>query len=229
MKNHTIPSTKHRGFTLIELMVVITIIVVLASLAFVVFGRVARAGSAATMTNNFKQIGTAIALYAGDNNGRLPGPLHLGQRPIYRSSPPTHLTYHLREYFGLDENPPEKTPIEEFSSPMWLKQSPTPTGISMLSQQDVDPDPRVKRNPWGYAGAGRDDPNREPITMARLGNYTRLPWALIEADREHPLVGSAGWRTQTAEEPVHGTYRLALNFDGSVVKRSLSEEDEDRR
>jgi hypothetical protein len=181
------------------------------------------------MTNNLRQIGSAIALYAGDNNGRLPGPLHLGQRPIYRRSPPTHLAYHLREYFGLSENPPEGREIEGLSSPMWRKQSPTLKGISLLSQQDVDPDSRVRRNPWGYAGAQQGDPNREPITMARLAKYPRLPWALIEADREHPLVGSAGWRTETAEKPVHGNYRLALNFDGSVVKRYLHEELEDQR
>jgi hypothetical protein len=111
---------------------------------------------------------------------------------------------------------------------MWRKKTTTASGISLLSQQDVDPDSRVRRSPWGYAGAAQDDPNRQPITMSNLASYDNLPWALMEADQQHPLIGGAGWRTQMAEEPVHGNYRLALNFDGSVVQRQLNEELEDQ-
>lgn len=217
------------GFTLVELLVSITIIIVMAALVVVLFGRISRSASSATMTNQLRQIGTAIALHADGNNGTLPGPLHLGQRPIYRNSPQTHLAYHLRDYFFPDQVPKEGQPIETLASSMWRKESPTLSGISLLSQQDVDPDPRVTRNPWGYAGAGQNDPNRQPVTMAKLASYGRLPWALIEADREHPLVGSAGWRMEMPEKPVHGNHRLALNFDGSVAKRHPNEELADDR
>ncbi len=226
---HGNPPRSCRGFTVTELLVVIVIIAVLSTLAFAVFGRVAKAGSAATMTNNMRQIGSLIALYAQDHNGTLPGPLHLGQRAIYRRSPPTHLAYHLQDYLDGGQKFDEGEQIEMLSSPMWRKQSPTLRGISLLSQQDVDPDPRVTRSPWGYAGATQGDPNRQPITLSKLAGFRRVPWALIEADREHPAVGSAGWRTEMPEKPVHGSYRLALKFDGSVVKRRLNEELEDER
>ena len=213
-----------RGFTLVELLVAVAIIIVLAALSFIGFGRMSKAASAATMTNSLRQVGTAIAGYAQDNGDMIPGPLHLGQRPIYRSSPATHLAYHLREYLAPGRDLEERELIPNLSSPMWRKKSPTTGGISLLSQQDVDPDSRVRRNPWGYAGARPDDPNRQPITMAKLASYGQLPWALVEADRAHPLVGSAGWRTEMPAEPVHGSYRLALNFDGSVVQRHVNEE-----
>ena len=221
---HGNPTGLRSGFTLVELLVVITIIVVLAVISVVLVGRMSIGASAATMSNNLRQIGSAITTYADDNNGKMPGPLHLGQRPIYRKNPPTHLAYHLREYLAYGRELDQGELIPELCSPMWLKKTPTERGISLLSQQDVDPDPRVSRNPWGYANANRDDPNRQPITMSRLAGYARLPWALIEADREHPLVGSAGWRTETAEKPVHGNYRLALYFDGSVAKRQLNDD-----
>lgn len=212
------------GFTLVELLVSITIIIILATTVFVLFGRVSKAASAATMTNNFRQIGSAIRLYSDNNNSKLPGPLHTGQRAIWRDAPRTHLAYFLWEYFFPDQVPKEGQEMEMLSSPMWRKETPTRKGISMLSQPDVDPDPAVRRNPWGYAGAGQNDPNRNPITMAKLFSYDRLPWALVEADQLHPLVGVSGWRAELPAKPVHGNYRLAMFFDGSVGKRLLSEE-----
>lgn len=223
------PYRRSHGFTLIELLVVIAIVTVLATLTYVIIGRVAMASSAATMTNNFRQLGSAITMFADENGGRLPGPLHLGQRPIYRKSPPTHLAYHLKDYFSPGQEPQEGQLFEGLTSPIWRKKTPTLRGISLLSQQDVDPDPRVRVSPWGYAGADRDDPYFDGMTMSKLFSFPRIPWALVEADREHPLVGSAGWRTQMVEKPVHGNYRLALNFDGSVVKRYVNEELEDHR
>lgn len=227
-KTRTRPGSSS-GFTLVELLVVVAILAVLVALSFVVLQRSRIAGSAATMTNNFRQIGTAIVSYAQDHNDYLPGPLHLGQRPIFRTSPPTHLAYHLRDYLAEGDKLEEGELIPYFASPMWRRMTPTERGISLLSQQDVDSDPRVRRNPWGYAGAERDDPNASPIKMSKLLTYDRLPWALVEADQAHPSVGSAGWRTQMAEKPVHGSYRLALRFDGSVVRLPLDDESGDGR
>ena len=224
IRERTIQPRSCSGFTLVELLVVVAILAVLVALSFVVLQRSRIAGSAATMTNNFRQIGTAIVSYAQDHNDYMPGPLHFGQRSIYRTSPPTHLAYHLRDYLAAGDTLEERELIPQLSSPMWRRMTPTEGGISMFSQQDVDPDPRVRRNPWGYAGADREDPNASPIKMARLFSYGRLPWALVEADQAHPDLGSPGWKAQMAEKPVHGSYRLALRFDGSVVRLPLDDE-----
>ena len=61
-----------KGMTLVELLVVITIIVVLAALSTVGVSRVRSAARGATCTSNLRQIGTAILSYATDNSGQLP-------------------------------------------------------------------------------------------------------------------------------------------------------------
>ncbi len=66
-----ISGSRHRAaFTLIELLVVIAIIAILAAILFPVF---AQAKSAALKTqdlSNFKQVGTASAIYLSDHDGR---------------------------------------------------------------------------------------------------------------------------------------------------------------
>lgn len=61
-----------KGFTLIELLVVIAIIAILAAILFPIFGRAKEAAGRGNCQSNLKQIGTALALYCDDNNGRYP-------------------------------------------------------------------------------------------------------------------------------------------------------------
>ena len=68
----THPTPRNAGFTMVELLVVIAMIIVLAALALTVIpGMRARALMAAD-TNNLRQIGSAIAAYAGEHNMTLP-------------------------------------------------------------------------------------------------------------------------------------------------------------
>ena len=55
------------GFTLIELLVVITIIAILASLALPVYSKIQERGNIIKGTNNVRQIGLALKLFAQDN------------------------------------------------------------------------------------------------------------------------------------------------------------------
>ncbi len=57
-----------RGFTLIELLVVIAIIAILAAILFPVFAQAKAAAKKTQDLSNFKQIATAIVLYANDND-----------------------------------------------------------------------------------------------------------------------------------------------------------------
>lgn len=60
------------AFTLIELLVVITIIAILASIALPVFNGVTERANQTKDLSNAKQIGLALKLFAGDNNGTFP-------------------------------------------------------------------------------------------------------------------------------------------------------------
>lgn len=61
-----------RGFTLVEMLVVITIIVVLASLGFLGYRTVMDASRKATSLSNLRQIGVGVALFTAENNNYLP-------------------------------------------------------------------------------------------------------------------------------------------------------------
>jgi prepilin-type processing-associated H-X9-DG protein/prepilin-type N-terminal cleavage/methylation domain-containing protein len=72
IKNPTrsLPLTR-QGFTLVEILVVIGVIVLLATFLFSVYGRVRESGNRAACSSNLGQIGLALRLYATDT-GKYP-------------------------------------------------------------------------------------------------------------------------------------------------------------
>ena len=69
-----------RGFTLVEILMVIAIISVLAGLVFAVFPAVRERGRTAVCASNLRQIGIALIAYAADNDGFAP-PFHTHEWP----------------------------------------------------------------------------------------------------------------------------------------------------
>lgn len=63
---------KVNKFTLVELLVVIAIIAILTSILFPAFNKARMQANSIACTNNLKQFGTAMGMYIGDYNDRLP-------------------------------------------------------------------------------------------------------------------------------------------------------------
>ncbi|MGM9999197.1 MAG: type II secretion system protein [Candidatus Bruticola sp.] len=88
---HRVSSRK--GFTLIELMIVIAIIAILAAILVPNFIRARAQGQVTSCKSNLKNIGTACEMYATDNGGRYPQDLNKltvsaqGQQPYLKQIP----------------------------------------------------------------------------------------------------------------------------------------------
>ena len=69
--NPTRSSNPHFGFTLVELLVSITIIIALAALVFTVTGKIRASAQQANAVTALRQIGIAHVAYASENNGAI--------------------------------------------------------------------------------------------------------------------------------------------------------------
>src|SRR5687768_3576310 len=63
---------RHSGFTLMEILVVIAIIVVLAAIAFPVYSRIRANNNKVAALNIMRQLGSGLNAYATQNDGKLP-------------------------------------------------------------------------------------------------------------------------------------------------------------
>jgi len=63
---------KPRGFTLVEMLVVIAVIAIIAAILFPVYQRVRENARSAACLSNYHQIGLAIQMYANDADGLTP-------------------------------------------------------------------------------------------------------------------------------------------------------------
>lgn len=73
MNNFSLASRARRGFTLVEMLVVIAVIALLAAISFPVFSKARESGRTKVCSNNMKQLGLGFQQYVQDAGGRFPG------------------------------------------------------------------------------------------------------------------------------------------------------------
>ena len=198
------------GFTLIELLVTIAIVAILASLALTAMGAARTQGDRAKAISNMRQIGSAIASYAADKDGQLPGPLWPGQLAELDPARAGRLVRELAPYLGL-ETPAKPVLIDLFMPPAYRRMTPAaslPTSRTFVMNMAVASG-NATINPWGSLAAN------DGSVPLRLGNIPPTAWGFSDADRQHPRIAGASWAANTPAEPIHKK-RLAWFFNGSV-------------
>ncbi|MDQ8194690.1 type II secretion system protein [Coraliomargarita sp. SDUM461004] len=211
---HIYKLNRFRGFTLVELLMVIAVIAVLAAILIPVITRVREKSHEVECRNNLRQIGVALNLYVQDHNQRFPGPLTGAQPTSYKLGVTNAMVYHLTEYLGLPEPTEEKQYAEVFACPAYLAEKP------------IEEDPRSYVIPtgsetgylFGYANA---DPNKgqgaKTITYAYQENPHDI-WILREASQLQ------SGNIRLPEQPNHKEGNHYLFLDGSVRMIAFDQE-----
>lgn len=202
-----------RGLSLVELLVVAGIMVTIGSLLLAAIGALQARAEKTQALANLRQIGGGILLHTVEKNGLLPGPLWPGQMPYYDQTRPGRLAVDLAPFLGIatSETP---FPVDLFVPPAFLRQNrgviPLIDARTYVANMVV-PSENGFLNPWGSLALS----NASPMKLSAIPNAGQV-WALSDADRLHPQVASAPWRSFTSATPFHGDKRMTLFFDGHV-------------
>jgi prepilin-type N-terminal cleavage/methylation domain-containing protein len=199
-----------KGFTLMELLVVISLVAILAALATSGLMRALKAGDRTKAVAQIRQIGIALMVYVADHDGNLPGPMKSGQGALYEPEATDQLAGALGPYLGVQE-PETATVVPTFLPPAYVKamsQVPAEEARPYVLNISASTTGGTIR-PWGSAAA----PVENPMRLLAVPTST---WALVDADQLNPQVQGQPWAGKTPNKIVHGSQRLALFFDGSA-------------
>lgn len=215
------------AFTLIEVLVVITIIAVLATVLFTLTSSMRKKASSATSVSNLRQIGAAIASSTSDNNSTLPGPVLSDHSSLYQdNSNAGWLGWLLKDYLSSEPQPDNPKPRMFYSPALDYpaaranaknpKSPNKPTYVVIAKQTDAITGATFW--PMGNYNANSAGNKTPPMTTAKLAaRETRgKPW-ITEIDqiiRPNKLA---------EEQPPHGNFRNALMFDYSVKSIPLGD------
>lgn len=200
----------HFGFTLVEILIVVSIIGLLMSLMFPGYSAVKRKSSQAACASNMKQVGSAIFLFTGDNDGWLPpGPNDQTINSFISDSrfgadtsnvvDTSNLEYYLTNYITTKSiggkkrkgNPVFCCPAHDEKRPLIWKRGSC----------------------FGGAGGQFGTQNSEKLINVDTNDYFLVDFT--KAFTNH----SAASLNRTVKNP-HGQFRNLLRTDGGVILES---------
>lgn len=211
-------TSKHsRGFTLVELLVVITIIIVLAAMVFSLSSRAINNAHKTVCISNFRNIGNALQMYVTEKNGLLPGPLNTGQSALYNKDSRSLVTY---------IGPYMEEPRDSSAGPYLIANYGCPSLMKRVKNSSIGSPPIVYRledrqnklldnltppndisYPWGYA-AGTIPKRLDQINPRSAG--------IVRAITEQNQALGGTWTNNGAMEAAHLKESMALFWDFSV-------------
>jgi prepilin-type N-terminal cleavage/methylation domain-containing protein len=220
---------RSRGFTLAELLVVMAIIGILASLLLAALSHAKENAYRAQCINNFKQLASAFQLYADDHLDQLPGPVWLGFYEEFDNVDSTRLPYYIAPYMGLPaaQIAPQDATLARCPSAARHWKSP-PGGTAPMSNyvplsymaalQITNVNSGVVTRPFGYPYTQppfNSSTNEAPKHLREIANPT-LSWALTDVDQENGIAASY-YYAYLPSAPVHGQVRNELFFDWHIA------------
>jgi len=204
-----------RAFTLVELLVVLAVIAILASLSLGGLSKLVASSDRSKAVSNMRQIGTGITLFAADNDGKLPGPLWPGQLAQFDPNDPKmpeRLVGVLAPYLGIPT--PTAPKVELLFAPPAYRKAVSASFLKSARTYVLNmavPDDSQILIPWGNRAL-----NPSPLPL-KLATIPAQAWGFSDADALHPRVVGASWAANTPQKPVHKPKRLAWFFNGSVA------------
>ena len=213
-----------------EVLVVITIVAVLATVLFSLTTSMRKKASSAISVSNLRQIGTAITSYTSDNNDTLPGPVLSDHFPRYQNNAISgQLGWLLKDYLSSEPQPDNPQPRMFYSSALDYPAAKTDARNPASRQKpsyvvfarQTDPVTGATFWPMGNYNPNSSGNKTSAMTAAQLASReTRGKLWITEIDQIiRPSTASYG----AEKEPPHGKFRNTLMFDYSVKSVPLSE------
>lgn len=221
------------GFTLIESLVVISIIAVLAVLSFGALGKLRANERSTTCLSNMRQIGLALLAYTAENNTQLPGPLWRGQSPelpVDAEGAPDVTSGNLATFLARythddsrDSGTSQAKTAKIFTCPAWLANAEVnKETICYYSAGELILPEGEDVFPFGKIRSGENE-STLPARLANLPAPASLP-ALWEFDKPIARETMSEYRedARVPNAPVHKTTRTVLYFDAHVASTRIA-------
>jgi len=235
MENVNLNLNSKRAFTLVEMLVVVAIIGILASLLLAALSRAKENGYRTQCANNFKQLAIGIQLYADDHGDQLPGPVWQGFWENYDNVDSKRLSYYIATYLG--QPAPQSTPQDNLlarcpsAARKWAGIDPdtqpmsTDTPVSYIVSSSVTNVTSGSVSwPFGYPYSSppfNKDTNAAPKRLREIYNPT-LSRTMTDADQEN-AGPHAAYYPYLPTAPVHGSVRNELFFDWHISTARVSQ------
>ncbi|MGN6555855.1 MAG: type II secretion system protein [Verrucomicrobiota bacterium] len=237
MKSKTALRVGERAFSLTDLLVVMAVLACLMAVLLPVSVRAKRKAGEAGCLANLRQTGLALNVWAHDNDGWLPPGagategLTVGQRCDYQEKPGygSSLVYYLAPSLG--DHPPDATPricrafccpgLEVRADDVLNMAERISYGVSRAGDGTLPGSAGLPFNPFGYPAS--TGPGQPPHKLTEIQSFCSLSevWALADIDQVSVPANSGDWVKELPDQPVHGSVRNYLFFDGHAASKPI--------